>query len=394
MADPKPSQRVQRYRRMTLWTLALMLTASLALPLGGYLYSDVAHAQDSAAEDSNPRANYWRAVREGNTGYSAVTGRSLDGGVINAETGTLIQNSGQNWRQYRNGWLANYGGWVLFASLMIVVLFFALKGRIKIAGGRSGYKVKRWSGWDRFLHWYTAILFVVLTVTGLSLLFGRAVLIPLMGPKGFSLWAGFAKTLHDIGGPLFSLGVLLMIASWVQHNMIKGADFKWLFKGGGLIGNAHVSSGRLNAGEKIWFWFICLAGMAVIVTGFMLDFPTMGLSREVMQISSLIHAALAIFWIAFWIGHAYIGTMGTEGALEGMTTGYVDTNWAKQHHDAWYDEVRGEEIRDDDVAGGSLMAAAVGGAAAAATAASGGQWVPEDSVLRRHYEAARASGAS
>ena len=53
----------------------------------------------------------------------------------------------------------------------------------------------------------------------------------------------------------------------------------------------------------------------------------------------LIHGATSMAWIALWFGHAYIGTLGSEGSLEGMTTGYVDENWAKQHHNLWHDEV-------------------------------------------------------
>jgi formate dehydrogenase subunit gamma len=34
----------------------------------------------------------------------------------------------------------------------------------------------------------------------------------------------------------------------------------------------------------------------------------------------------------------YLATIGMEGALESMTTGRVDTNWAKAHHDLWYEE--------------------------------------------------------
>jgi formate dehydrogenase subunit gamma len=53
-----------------------------------------------------------------------------------------------------------------------------------------------------------------------------------------------------------------------------------------------------------------------------------------------IHAIAAIVWIIVFFGHVYIGTIGTEGALEGMTTGRVSVEWAKQHHDLWYDEVK------------------------------------------------------
>jgi formate dehydrogenase subunit gamma len=36
-----------------------------------------------------------------------------------------------------------------------------------------------------------------------------------------------------------------------------------------------------------------------------------------------------------------MGTIGTEGAFEGMVTGDVDVNWGKSHHSLWYKEVMG-----------------------------------------------------
>jgi formate dehydrogenase subunit gamma len=48
-----------------------------------------------------------------------------------------------------------------------------------------------------------------------------------------------------------------------------------------------------------------------------------------MQLANLIHAAgRHLIPVAF--GHIYIGTAGTEGAIEGMTTGRVSVEWAKQ----------------------------------------------------------------
>jgi len=35
------------------------------------------------------------------------------------------------------------------------------------------------------------------------------------------------------------------------------------------------------------------------------------------------------------LAHAYISTIGMEGAFEGMWDGTVDLNWAKQHHSLW-----------------------------------------------------------
>jgi len=78
----------------------------------------------------------------------------------------------------------------------------------------------------------------------------------------------------------------------------------------------------------------------IVITGLVLDFPNFDQQREWLQVAHLIHATLALLLIAASFGHIYIGTLGTEGALEGMVTGHVDEAWARQHHDLWYQEIR------------------------------------------------------
>jgi formate dehydrogenase, gamma subunit len=311
------------------WIFVLVLLFSIALPLVGYVMGDGPTPQAALVRETNPRANYWRAVREGLTGYTAVTGQ---------ETNVLINNAGQNWRQLRNGLIVNYGGWFLAFALLAIGVFYTLRGQIKLTHGRLGQTIPRWSLPERVMHWSVASLFIILAVTGLSLLFGRAVLIPVMGPAGFATWAEVAKNLHNYLGPVFAIGVLLIILSWIRFNLPSKVDWPWFKQGGGIIGSAHPSAGRANAGEKVWFWLICSVGVAVIISGFVLDFPNFGQNRESMAIANLIHSALAILWIGVFFGHVYIGTLGTEGAFEGMTRGRVDVNWARQHHDLWYEE--------------------------------------------------------
>jgi len=36
----------------------------------------------------------------------------------------------------------------------------------------------------------------------------------------------------------------------------------------------------------------------------------------------------------------YMGTIAMEGAFEAMRTGECDSNWAKEHHDIWYEELQ------------------------------------------------------
>ena len=35
-----------------------------------------------------------------------------------------------------------------------------------------------------------------------------------------------------------------------------------------------------------------------------------------------------------------LGTIAMEGAFEVMQTGYCDSNWAEEHHDLWYENVK------------------------------------------------------
>jgi len=328
---PSLAQRRRRYRRITVWSLLFIVGMSMLLPLGSYVYVGMQDAQAQSVEQTNPRANYWREVRRGTEGYTAVQGQ---------ETGVLIHD-GQNWRQIRNGWIANYGGWFLGAVVAAIVLFFALRRTIKLEHGRSGRKVKRWNAFDRGLHWFTATLFVILSITGLSMLFGREVLIPVLGAKGFAAWAELAIWLHNNLGPVFGAAVVVMVLVWIRHNVPTAADVKWFFAGGGIIGKGHPDAGFLNGGEKVWFWFIATGGLAVVASGVVMDFPNWGFTRDEMQLANMVHGIASIVWIGIWLGHAYIGTIGTEGALEGMTSGYVDEAWARQHHNLWYDEVKG-----------------------------------------------------
>jgi formate dehydrogenase subunit gamma len=54
-----------------------------------------------------------------------------------------------------------------------------------------------------------------------------------------------------------------------------------------------------------------------------------------------VHSASGVLLIAVALGHIYLGSIGTEGVLEGIVGGEVDESFARQHHKVWYDEVKG-----------------------------------------------------
>jgi formate dehydrogenase subunit gamma len=74
------------------------------------------------------------------------------------------------------------------------------------------------------------------------------------------------------------------------------------------------------------------------VTGYMLVFPFFFTDIAGMQLSHIIHSIVSVLMIAVMLAHIYIGTLGMDGASAAMTTGQVDLNWARQHHNLWVEQ--------------------------------------------------------
>jgi formate dehydrogenase subunit gamma len=198
--------------------------------------------------------------------------------------------------------------------------------------------VSRFNTFERFSHWLTAVSFVLLGLTGLNITFGKIVLLPLMGANAFSNFAQAAKYVHNFVSFAFVLGLILIVTLWIKDNIPRRVDIDWFKQGGGFIKSKHASAGRFNAGEKAVFWLAAGAGVAVTVSGFLLMFPFYGTNIAAMQVAQVVHALIAVLFIAVILGHIYVGTLGIEGSFEAMGSGEVDLNWAKEHHDLWLAE--------------------------------------------------------
>lgn len=349
--QPGTQGRQRRKLRRIVWSVALILGFSMILPLTGLLMTDApvgqavaqqAQSQEDAAAAAavvraeEQRRDFWRQARGGVEGYTAVSG---------AEAGVLIQSGGDVWRSVREGPLIRWGGIVILVVLAGIILFHLIAGSVKLEN-RSGRTITRWSLYDRVMHWYTAILFIILAITGLSITFGRTVLIPVIGKEAFAAWAAFAKPVHDWLAIPFVIGLVLMMVPWLKDSLPKAYDLTWLKQGGGYFDRSkHPPAGFVNAGEKIWYWLLFFGSIVLTASGFFLLFPNLGFERAAMQLSTIVHAISGIALIAFSLGHIYLGTVGNRGTLEGMITGEVDENWAKAHHGLWYDEVKRQGTR-------------------------------------------------
>ncbi len=275
----------------------------------------------------------WRDVRAGENPYQTTQVRGV-------ETNILIQTEGQIWREIRNGPVTIYGGWLIIFIAALIGLYYWREGPLKLREKPTGRLVERFNSWERAVHWTAAISFVILGVTGLIILFGKYVVLPILGYTLFSWLATLAKNLHNFVGPLFAVSIVFMFVTFVRDNIPQAHDWIWVKKAGGFFGaREHVPSGRFNAGEKAWFWIaVTLLGIVSAVTGFIMDFPNFGQGRGLMQLVNVIHGVSAVLFIVASLGHIYVGTIGVEGAYETMRTGMTDETWAKEHHEYWYNE--------------------------------------------------------
>ncbi len=272
----------------------------------------------------------------------------------------LVQDGGMSWLLTRENQIRQYAAYGLGGILVALTAFYFIRGRMTIEGGPSGETIERFKNFERFGHWCLAGSFIMLSITGLILLFGRAVIIPIFGHQVNGALANFSIWVHNNIAWVFMFSLVAIFLMWVKHNIPNKLDWEWLKMGGGIVGSGHPHAKKFNAGQKIIFWMTILLGASVSLSGLSLLFPfelpmfakTFGimnsvlgtafptdlLAHEEMQYAHLWHAIVAITMMIAILAHIYIGSVGMEGAFDAMGSGQVDLEWARQHHDLWVEE--------------------------------------------------------
>jgi formate dehydrogenase subunit gamma len=304
-------------------------------------------------------AQFWRSIRKGVYGTVSIPDKMA---------GQLVQSDGDELRAFRNGPMSQFGGWILLAMVLVLALFFVLRGRIRVDAGLSGVTIERFNAFERFVHWMTASSFIILALSGLNTLYGKYLLPTLIGKSAFATLSMWGKLAHTSIAWAFMLGIILMFVMWVKDNIGNKGDLEWLLAAGGLFSkNVHPPSRRFNAGQKLIFWFVILGGGSSALSGISLMFPfeiqLFAMTFEVLnvigfnfpteltplqetQYALMWHGLLGLFMIAVIIGHIYIGSLGMEGAFDAVGTGQVDVNWAKEHHNLWVEEMEQQSAAD------------------------------------------------
>jgi formate dehydrogenase subunit gamma len=346
------SDRIARMARNLIAGLAAMIVVAVAQAYVPAMAQTANPDVQTEAQGTFDDSQMWQAIRKGTTGNVSIPDKNA---------AILIQSEGDNWRAIRNGPVSLFSAAAIFGVVFLLALFFVLRGRIKIEHGKAGYTVSRFTGVERFAHWLMAGSFIVLAISGLNMLFGRFVLMPVIGKEAFAAVTLWGKYLHNYLSFAFMAGVALAFVLWVAHNLPSRHDLIWIMKGGGILfKGSHPPAKKFNFGQKVIFWSVTLLTISVSLSGialmfpyetafmaktfaflnnFGLDLPTALSPIQEQQLNQVWHTIVGVTFIVIILAHIYIGSVGMEGAFDAMGSGEVDANWAREHHSLWVEEM-------------------------------------------------------
>jgi formate dehydrogenase subunit gamma len=199
---------------------------------------------------------------------------------------------------------------------------------------RPSTVIVRYSVANRVNHWITAICFVLLVLSGLSMF--HPMLFFLSGLFGGGQWT---RAVHPWIGCVLLISYLGLIIQFWRENLVNRDDAAWMKSIKEVLVNdeEHVPPvGRNNAGQKFVFWSMTLLIPVLFFTGLVIWEVYFGeaTSIQVQRVAVLIHSLAAIAAILVWITHVYAG-IWIRNSVRSMTQGYVTPGWAWRHHRKW-----------------------------------------------------------
>ncbi|HEV7777862.1 MAG TPA: formate dehydrogenase subunit gamma [Luteibacter sp.] len=187
---------------------------------------------------------------------------------------------------------------------------------------------------NRVNHWITAICFVLLVLSGLSMF--HPMLFFLSGLFGGGQWT---RAVHPWIGVVLLVSYLGLIVQFWRENLVNRDDAAWMKSIKGVLVNdeEHVPPvGRNNAGQKFVFWAMTLLLPVLFFSGLVIWEVYFGeaTSIPVQRAALLIHSLAAIAAILVWVIHVY-AAIWVRNSVRAMTQGYVTPGWAWRHHRKW-----------------------------------------------------------
>jgi formate dehydrogenase subunit gamma len=317
-------------------------------------YMEQGNAERNRVQPGN-NSPMWRGVAAGIEGVTSLPkSQAPEAGVlIQGQVqypGSRLTTAGEAWRQVRNNWIIPYGGALFLIFLGALAILYLTRGPIGHSESDAGTRrIERFTPFERSAHWFNAIAFVILAVSGLVMAFGKFFLLPVMGLSLYGWLAYVLKNLHNFAGPVFAVSLVIIVVMFFRDNLPQRGDLRWLLRFGGTLSKngQELPSHRFNAGEKFVFWIgTLLLGFIAVGSGLVMDqlIPGLLYERQTMQVTHMIHSVTAVLMMCLLALHIYLGTVGVRGAYRAMRSGHVGDEWAREHHAYWYEDIQAGRV--------------------------------------------------
>ena len=200
-------------------------------------------------------------------------------------------------------------------------------------------RVLRYSFRERLVHWVSGLSYIYLLLTGLAFwtpwLFWLAVVLG---------GATISRMLHPWVGLIFVFSVIWMYRMWAPQMRSTAQDREWWHAIGHYVRNEDSevpSEDRFNGGQKALFWGFFWCGLVLLLTGLILWVPNWipWPLHFLRLIAVFLHPVAALFTIALFMIHVYMGTAIERGAFGSVIRGDVSRWWAARYHRVWYEKI-------------------------------------------------------
>ena len=197
----------------------------------------------------------------------------------------------------------------------------------------AGPGIERYTLFERIVHWWVALTFIALMLSGFALGYPRAYFLSGLFGGGQTM-----RFLHPWFGVAFTLGILWMLFSWARNMRMTAVDKQWVkrLRSYTHTGHTGLDTGRFNAGQKGYYWFSVVLGLVLFLTGLPLWGGFLGGAAGWHHVARFLHHAAFLLMVGGFIIHVYMSTVMFPGTMSAMTTGRVSRAWAAWHHPAWF----------------------------------------------------------
>ena len=195
-------------------------------------------------------------------------------------------------------------------------------------------RLLRFARTERALHWVHATAFLVLLATGLALYLPS--LAELVGRRPL------LKNIHVYSAVAWAAAIIAVVLAGDRRSLRRTLreidvfdrdDRDWLR-------GRKAPQGRFNAGQKLNAAITAAFAILFAVSGTLLWLGERDTRFRFAQ-TILIHDWLTQIFLVLFLGHLYLAVIhpSTRHALNGMTRGWVDAEWAERHHSKWSRDV-------------------------------------------------------